>query len=129
MFQQFAVRIRSQVAGCVQAGVQAHGFSSFQHGFSKGRLEERVPAGEGKAASGRLQEVPVACKFLQNVRGASGLSPANIGGVRVMAVPAAQAASGQEEDEADAGPVHGAAGFHGMDQARDGGGEFPPESG
>lgn len=37
-----------------------------------------------------------------------------------MAVAATQAAAGQEKDEADAGAVHGAAGFHGMNQTGDG---------
>lgn len=35
-------------------------------------------------------------------------------------VGVAQAAPGQEEDKADAWTVHGAAGFHGMDQSGDG---------
>ena len=44
------------------------------------------------------------------------------GGVEAVkaAVAAAQAAAGQEKDKADAGTVHGAAGFHGMNQTGDG---------
>lgn len=97
---------------------------SFRQPFSTGtgkiRLEEGIPAGEGDAAARRLQKIPVTGYFLEDIICAPEPAPPHVGGIRIMAVAAAQAAAGQEKDEADAGAVHGAAGFHGMNQTGDG---------
>ena len=108
------------MAGGVQAGVQAQFPAAFQHGTGKIRLEEGVPAGEGDAAARRLQKIPVTGYFPEDITRASEPAPPNVGGIRIVAVAAAQAAAGQEKDKADAGTVHGAAGFHGMNQTGDG---------
>ncbi len=120
ILQHFSVRIRAQMAGSVQTGMQSQLSAAFQHGTGKIRLKEGIPAGEGDAAARRPQKIPVAGYFLKDITRASGPAPPHVGGIRIMAVAAAQAAAGQEEDKADAGAVHGAAGFHGMNQAGDG---------
>ena len=118
--QHFFARIHAQMAGGVQAGVQAQFPAAFQHGTGKIRLEEGIPAGEGNSAARRLQKIPVTGYFLEDIICAPEPAPPHVGGIRIMAVAAAQAAAGQEKDEADAGAVHGAAGFHGMNQTGDG---------
>ena len=90
------------------------------HLCGKIRLEEGIPAGEGDSAARRLQKIPVTGYFLEDIICAPEPAPPHVGGIRIMAVAAAQAAAGQEKDEADAGAVHGAAGFHGMNQTGDG---------
>ena len=108
------------MAGGVQAGVQPQFLASFQYGSRKIRLEKGISPGKGDASARRQQEIPVAGYFFKDVGRASAASPPHVGGVRIVAVAAAQAAPGQEEDKADAWTVHGAAGFHGMDQSGDG---------
>ena len=43
--QHVFIRIPSQVAGGVQAGVQAQAFASLQHGFGKVRLKKGIASG------------------------------------------------------------------------------------
>ena len=89
-------------AGRVEAGVHAHLLGRVEHARDERRLHHRLAAGERDAAMRGLEQVLVPVNLLDHGVEVYGLPVAHLPRVGVLAVLAAQGASGHEDGHARA---------------------------
>ena len=113
------VVVMAGVAVGVEAGVDAVGLAGDEPVADEFGLQQRFAAACGHAAAGGFQIEAVLDDLLhQFVHGdLARFVGFHVPGVAVVAVKATHQAALGEDDEAQAGAVHGAAGFDGMDDA------------
>nr|BFE74193.1 hypothetical protein GCM10020092_074940 [Actinoplanes digitatis] len=105
--EQPVARPDAEEPGGVQGGVHTLLLAAVQVRLDEGALQQRLAAGDGHAAAGRLDERLEAEHLADQVVEGDALAVSALPGVRVLAVQAAQGAAGEERDEPGAGPVGG----------------------
>ena len=102
--QERVVGPGTEGAGGVQGGVQAEFLAAVEHLGGEGVLKQRFSSGQGHSPARQVGEPPVPFDALQYVVHGGGLPVAQVPGVRVGAVQAAQRTAAQEEDDRVPGP-------------------------
>ncbi len=109
--------MRAEEAGRIEAGVHAHLLGRMEHARDERRLHHGFAAGEGDTAMRGLEQVLVAIDLLDHGVVVDGLAVAHLPRVRVLAVLAAQWATGHEDGHACARTIDGRVDVPGMHEA------------